>query len=539
MRGHPLGIKASWGEPDTRHVRRRGGWHQVGPQEPPIVDGTDEDPRNTTSPIEPRTFAELAPVEPPADLSGADLVTWASVEAVQRLAELATDLESGRRQDLDPLAATVVLHRLRTGGEVPAGLLGTWSFRMRQRAEDPRVPWEVRPVDRALLAPVATFETTELLLQLAGGAEWSVAKIARSLFEELQTSVEDHLAAAIMADDPHTDTLVLWLLTQHALSLEEFLPLAVALATRYAVIARRVDGLLYPARDGADPQPLIPASARLARGLWALGIYPSLLRRIVSQTTAGRRPDGAWSERRSRTEPDLISTLTAAELLTSLDPDFDPEPTIRWIISRRQADGWWRHADREAPWLTVTALDWLQRATLPFVERFAWPAVPKPSRDRKTGQPRYEYLVDLARAWEEMDGLKGRAIDVAFCDLAHFGTFNKEHGQAAGDDVLRHFTVELQAACPWARLIRDGGDEFVLVGTPTWTGLRDAIAAFSETWPAAFAARFGTDATPVVPRFTGLRTRTEGLMAARERLGIRIGELKAIEPGPTGIVDWA
>ena len=90
-----------------------------------------------------------------------------------------------------------------------------------------------------------------------------------------------------------------------------------------------------------------------------------------------------------------------------------------------------------------------------------------------------------------------------------------------------------------ARAIRDGGDEFLIVGAPGRGGLARDLDSFRRRWPASFRARFGGDAPPVAPRILVGRALGSALRKAREELGRSIGSLKAkaAAPGPEGIVE--
>ena len=134
---------------------------------------------------------------------------------------------------------------------------------------------------------------------------------------------------------------------------------------------------------------------------------------------------------------------------------------------------------------------WLRRATAPFAERFTWPHLAVTNRDRRTGLPFYGYFADLERLFEAVPGLGRAPIDLAFIDLAGFGAFNNAFGMAHGRQVLRTFAQAL-TRIPGSMAIRDGGDEFIVLGTPTGTGLPERMAAFRESW----AARVRHDVWP-------------------------------------------
>jgi hypothetical protein len=72
-------------------------------------------------------------------------------------------------------------------------------------------------------------------------------------------------------------------------------------------------------------------------------------------------------------------------------------------------------------------------------------------------------------------------------------------------------------------------------------GLREELDRFAGTWPARFRARFGDGPRMVSPRICGTSVRAASLLAAREALGLRIGDLKqrvAVVPDG-GVIDWS
>ena len=89
-------------------------------------------------------------------------------------------------------------------------------------------------------------------------------------------------------------------------------------------------------------------------------------------------------------------------------------------------------------------------------------------------------------------------MPILFCDLAGFKEFNNQAGQQLGDEVLRAFAAAL-GGIAWARPIRDGGDEFVVIGAPGHPGFVNDVNAFRAAWPGVFAAAFGHDVPAVRP----------------------------------------
>ena len=137
-----------------------------------------------------------------------------------------------------------------------------------------------------------------------------------------------------------------------------------------------------------------------------------------------------------------------------------------------------------------------------------------------------------------LEGFSRASTEIAFIDLAGFREFNNRFGQDSGDAVLGAFATEL-ARLPAVRAIRDGGDEFLVIGAPTREGLRGDLDAFRRRWPGAFGDRFGREVPTVAPRILVSSTPCSALLATREALGRRIGELKkrSMNPSPEGILE--
>ena len=66
--------------------------------------------------------------------------------------------------------------------------------------------------------------------------------------------------------------------------------------------------------------------------------------------------------------------------------------------------------------------------------------------------------------------------------------------------MLRLWASHL-AGIPGCLAIRDGGDEFIVIGAPTRPFLADDIDAARTSWPDSFRERFGPDMPMVSPRF--------------------------------------
>lgn len=382
-------------------------------------------------------------------------------------------------------------------------------------------------------APAHGIEASELLLELREQAGEHGA-LAGRLADALMPLAEDELASCVPATDAWYDTFALWCLTRAPRSLSELHVLAIAIGTRYGAIARRAGSVVVGRRGDGPVEPLVSASAQLAGALRGLSLYPSLMPWLVDFIAQSRSPGGGWAD--PGRKPDALTTLAAAELLSGIDPSFDPAMTVEFFCREQSAEGWWRADRLTATWLTCQVLDWLDAAERPFTERFRWPQPPRTSLDRKTRLPFYAYFSDMVRLIAELPGLSEADIELGFIDLAGFREFNNHHGQERGDAVLRIFADAL-AAIPQTMAIRDGGDEFLVLGPPTSTGLAGVMADFRAAWPGRFAAHFGTETDAVAPRVVVGRTSGRGLLMAREHLGRAIGGLKLSHgmPPPEGV----
>jgi GGDEF domain-containing protein len=411
----------------------------------------------------------------------------------------------------------------RRGVPMPEYAPSEQSFRA-WRAEDAQLlekdPFEF---EARLLTPVILTENAELLAEVAERSGHA-AGLATALLEEAAPVLRRDFAGFVQALDPWQDTFALWRLVQRPRALALLHPLAVAIATCYAASTRdAVVGLRFPFHN----KPLISASAQLAAGLLALGSDLELVARLVDFVSRAKR-GGGWGD---GAEADVLTSWAAADLLACVDPSFDPEPTARLFEASRGGDGFWRALGPDAPWLTLEILRWILATRRPFAERFRWPFLHAYNRDRKTLLPFYAYFVDLSRLFAALPGLSSSSTPIAFVDLAGFRNFNNRHGQDRGDAVLHEFARALEEI-PSARAIRDGGDEFLIIGAPERADLSEDIDALRRAWPARFQAVFGAEIEPVAPRILVGRVRGDELTRARERLGREIGSLKSSSPVP-------
>lgn len=350
--------------------------------------------------------------------------------------------------------------------------------------------------------------------------EPEIAAFAGALLDETQPTAEHDVASMQTALDPWRDTFALWLLSSEPATAARLRDLLFALATRYGSIAAR-SGVVCGTRHPWFERPLVSATAQLASGLWHWGVYPSLLPALVSFVSLSRSSDGAWADEGQ--PADILTTLAAADLLSRLDPGFDPEPTRWWLIQRQEPEGWWRALDPETPWLTAAVARWLLRSERPFCERFEWPSVPVWTRDRMTGLTTLAGIDELIAAMTALPRLNNQPMDVAFLDLAGFRAFNTRHGsQEEGDRVMAVLGTALDAI-PGALAARIGGDEMLILGKPDID-----LAPELDRWRAAWPGRLRAEGIeePVAPRILVGRARVRDVPALRRELGEGIFRMK-------------
>ena len=386
-----------------------------------------------------------------------------------------------------------------------------------------------------LLAPIALAENVDFLATLEADPSPALASTAAEILREIQPSLEAHLAACIVGTDPWRDTFALWLLSRRPGALALLHPLDLAIATRYGTLANRLAGLVCGTRFPFEAVPLTSANAHLGVALWTLDYRPTLLAGILTFVRSRQAPDGGFADEGQFS--DVLTSLVAADLLSTLDPEFDPRPTIGWFGRTQEPAGWWRALDPEVPWLTAAVVEWLESAERPFAERFRWPAYQRVDLDRKTGIPGYVAFDRLARVFEAVPGIATSPVGIAFGDLAGFRQFNNTYGQEMGDRVLRTFATAL-AELDASLAIRDGGDEFLVVGAPTRRDIGPDLERFRAEWPARFTREYGTAAGVVAPRFVVTMVDGRDLRDARDRLGRAISGVKAEvpEPPPEGVL---
>jgi GGDEF domain-containing protein len=396
-----------------------------------------------------------------------------------------------------------------------------WRPREQQELERDPVAFEER-----LTLPIIIAEATELLLELDHPR-------AAAILQEAEPALRRDLAQRVLAMHAWTDTFALACVARCPRATERLRPLLVALATTYAEEAHRAGGCVRGTRFPFHDKLLVSATAQLGIGLLRLGMEIPLLASLAEAVRSAIRPSGAWGD--AQEPEDVLTTFVCAELLACLDPGFDPTPTARWLAAQQREDGLWVALGPEAPWLTWVVATWLEAADRPFAERFVFPTLQPGDRDRKTGLACFSYFDDLGRLFAATRELAESQVDLAFLDLAGFRAFNNAHGQDAGDAVLAELARALRDI-PTAAIVRDGGDEFLVVGAPTRAGLAEALHDFRRAWPARFRARFG-ERTPVASRILVTSGPGKDLHAMRGELGRSLGPLKSGQaPGSEGIL---
>jgi GGDEF domain-containing protein len=408
--------------------------------------------------------------------------------------------------------------------------------------------WQAwRPRDRAAMAenralfidrflsPIILADTIEWLGDVGEGND-EAASLASKFLAESRTKLRRDMAQSAQETHAWGDTWALWCVARRPRALALLHPFALAIAEGYADTTLGHGGPVRGTRFPFHDMALVSASAQLATGLVALGTHPKLTGALAAWVRDAQHADGGFGD--ADGPSDLLTTLVAVDLLGGLDPGWDPGSAITYLLGQQQPDGWWCAFGPETVWLTSEASAWLSAAIRPFSARFHWPEVALANRNRRTGLPSYDYYADLARLFQELPGLADAEVEVAFLDMAHFGQVNNRLGMAVGDACLREFAQAL-ARIPDAMAIRDGGDEFLVVGAPVGVGsndggssLADRLDAFRYEWPTTFRASFGDEPVPAA-RILVARTRGRLLVEIRDELGREIAKLKERFPDPS------
>jgi GGDEF domain-containing protein len=449
---------------------------------------------------------------------------------------------AGAAHDTGPALALIEDWSAREPGGNPAGIRRyPWPissrFTLLSPCAPPQATWRAwRPSEEVvrsgnpvafesrLLLPPILADSCELLELLAAGHD-----AARSVRDRVVPVMRRDLAHDALGDHAWGDTWALWNLARRPRALGRLHPFALALADTYAARAVADGGVGRGSRFPFHNRPMVSVSAQLATGLLALGVHPGLAGQLAAWVGDQEASDGSFAD--AQEPPDPLTTLVAADLLLGLDPGWDPAPTVRWLDDRRRSDGTVVAYGPEVAWLTLAVDELAERARRPFAARFRWPQLSVVHLDRRTMLPFLSYLEDLAGLFAAVPSLKRHQVELAFLDLAGFGAWNNLFGMARGDEVLQFLASELQGI-PDALAIRDGGDEFVVLGAPGRTGLASTMDAFRVSFPRRFAARFGSGAPPVALRVVTTTVDGACLVAGRDCLGVAISALKHAHPTP-------
>jgi GGDEF domain-containing protein len=376
--------------------------------------------------------------------------------------------------------------------------------------------------DRLWLPPVMVGHLA-WLAEVARDLDPIRAARAAALLDEALPGVEDIIAGAVAGTDPWADTFLLWSFVREPQALKPIRGLVTALAARYAARVGRTRGIVRGRTFPFFDQPLVSATAHLASASAALGEGIEWVDEQLAFLEAERRPDGGWGD--AGQPSDILTTIAAAGLLGSIDPSFDPCSVLEPLRSMATASGQRPSLmGPEWPWITAELVRLARWAPRPFTERFRWPNVPQSAMDPRVGVPRFEGYLMLADLFRAVPALGRGRVDVAFIDLANFGKWNTTNGMQLGDDLLALLTAYLRKV-PGSRTFRDGGDEFLVVAAPGTTNLEATLVEHCAGWPAV--QRKALPGLAVVPLRAAIEEEpADDLRAARERLGVHIGEVK-------------
>lgn len=420
------------------------------------------------------------------------------------------------------------------------------SWRAWRPLEQQVLEQDVFAFEERLTVPILIADSSQLLEEVAcergsspsgrvslvsGVAEVPPQEIAKAMLAEAEPVLRKDLAFFVQMLNAWVDTFALFCLAQRPRAVARHRPIALAITSSYAAASQKgyVEGSRFPFHG----VPLVSASAHLAAGLLALGTEFGLLGKLVTWLKTCLRPNGGF---RDGEEPeDVLTSLAAAQVLAGLDPSFDPAPTARFLMAQQEEKGYFRALGPEVPWLTALVLRWLRDAAQPFWRRFHWPHPNDSNTDRKTGLAGFTYFLELCELIAHCPCLAGATLSFAFIDLVGFRAFNNQCGQDAGDQALEACAAALEEL-PGVKIVRDGGDEFLVIGAPGRGQLEPSLVQLRADWPAKFRARFGPDVPLVRMRALVGYVSGRNLRLARETLGRRIGELKNVKDNDGAVI---
>ncbi|MBT9586137.1 GGDEF domain-containing protein [bacterium] len=399
--------------------------------------------------------------------------------------------------------------------------------------------------EERLTIPILIADASELLDEIArqptpghvrlslvsGKAEPAPPLLAAAMLAEAEPVLRKDLAFFVQMLNAWVDTFALFCLAQRPRAMARHRPIALAITASYASAAQ--PGYLEGTRFPFHGVPLVSATAHLAAGLLALGTEFGLLGRLVTWLSRAIQPCGGFRDGEEPT--DVLTTLAAAQVLAGLDPSFNPAPTAAFLMSKQDRQGFFRALGPEVPWLTALVLIWLRQAEQQFWQRFHWPHPNDSNTDRKTGLAGFTYFLELCDLIAHCPCLATATMPFAFIDLVGFRAFNNQCGQDAGDQALEACAAALEEL-PGVKIVRDGGDEFLVIGAPGRNPLMGDLVQLRADWPAKFQARFGPDVPLVRMRALVGFVAGKRLRDARETLGRRIGELKNVKENHGAVI---
>lgn len=439
-------------------------------------------------------------------------------------------LDRHAREAMAPASETLAFWRSRTAGSAFSDDRYRWEV---APARLPNAPWHRSPREWAtwrpkdgqlleregqafasrLVLPVAIADNLQLLC--------SLGEDARDVREETENVARTDYAQFVRGAHAFKELFALYALTRRPDALAAMEPFALAITACHLPQVRR-DGFIRGSRFPFHERPLVSASAMLASALLTLGSDLDRAAALVEFVDSEQREEGFGDD---DGPADLLTTWLATELLMGIDPAFDAPRAATWLARWQREDGSFAALNPEAPWMTSVVARTLRRAALGFDARFEFPHVADHRRDHKTGLPHYGYFAGLTELFAALPGLRDAPVPVAFLDLTGFREFNNQFGQDLGDAVLAEIANTL-AEIEDAVVVRDGGDEFLVVGAPTSDRLGASIETFRARWPERFRTRFGDEAPVVSARVLVGRCAGRRLRQGREILGRAVGELK-------------
>ncbi len=152
------------------------------------------------------------------------------------------------------------------------------------------------------------------------------------------------------------------------------------------------------------------------------------------------------------------------------------------------------------------------------------------TRDELTGLVNRRHMMDVLNQHQKRLERTGyHQFCVALIDLDHFKRINDSHGHGVGDEVLRHFALEMSHALRETDVLaRWGGEEFLLLLNDTTT--EEACAGLERVRDIVNAAVLAPSTPALRPTFSAGLTRfhhTERLNVCIERADRALYEAKA------------